>query len=298
MTRSGSPAATRSGVAVLAAFIAASAACNAPPDANAAYEQIADSRRLTAELLATFTRATDAANRAVMAVADEPARQAAGEARENLAAVQTEVEELGSLFGRLGYSKEAGILEEFRGRFGSYRALVETILDLSVENTNQKARRLSFGEAQETADVMAAALSRLRPRSPADEFRLKWLAASAIGAVREIQALEAPHIAEPTDPVMDRLEQRMAGAATTTRQALSDLAPRITPASRPSLDAAVAAFDRFLAVHDDILRLSRRNTNVRSLAMSLEQKRALLAPCEASLRALEAALAERRHGRG
>jgi hypothetical protein len=37
--------------------------------------------------------------------------------------------------------------------------------------------------------------------------------------------------------------------------------------------------------------LSRRNTNVRSLALSLDQKQKLIAPCEKPLRALGDALA-------
>ena len=42
-----------------------------------------------------------------------------------------------------------------------------------------------------------------------------------------------------------------------------------------------------------IIALSRRNTNVRSLALSLDQKRTMTATCEESLRALQDALARR-----
>jgi hypothetical protein len=43
-----------------------------------------------------------------------------------------------------------------------------------------------------------------------------------------------------------------------------------------------------------IIALSRRNTNVRSLALSLDEKRKLTGPCEETLRALQAALSK--HG--
>jgi hypothetical protein len=43
-----------------------------------------------------------------------------------------------------------------------------------------------------------------------------------------------------------------------------------------------------------IIALSRRNTNVRSLALSLDEKRKLTGPSEETLRALQAALSK--HG--
>ena len=42
-----------------------------------------------------------------------------------------------------------------------------------------------------------------------------------------------------------------------------------------------------------IIALSRRNTNVRSLALSLDQKRTLTTACSESLHALQDALAKR-----
>jgi hypothetical protein len=116
-----------------------------------------------------------------------------------------------------------------------------------------------------------------------------------VAAVREIQVLQAPHIAEPNDAPMTELEQRMAAAERAARASLEALRPLVAAASRPALDAAVAALDRFLIVHGEILKLSRRNTNVRSLALSLERQGAVLAPCEESLRTLRGQLAKRRH---
>ena len=94
-------------------------------------------------------------------------------------------------------------------------------------------------------------------------------------AVREIQALQAPHIAEPDDAAMARLEKRMAASEAAARSALDTLATIVPPGSRPKLAAARAAFDQFMKVHAEILALSHRNTNVRSLALSLTQKPAL-----------------------
>jgi hypothetical protein len=87
----------------------------------------------------------------------------------------------------------------------------------------------------------------------------------------------------------------MAASETVAQGALTELRSLVTPASRPRLDAAIEALARFMKVNTELVVLSRRNTNVRSLAMSLEPKRTLIAPCEESLLALREALDRRRH---
>jgi hypothetical protein len=114
-----------------------------------------------------------------------------------------------------------------------------------------------------------------------------------VADVREIQVLQAPHIAESDDAAMTRMEKRMAAAEAAARGALAMLGSLVRPASRPPLVAATAALDRFMGLNAQIIALSRRNTNVRSLALSLGQKRMLTAACEDSLRALQDALAKR-----
>ena len=92
---------------------------------------------------------------------------------------------------------------------------------------------------------------------------------------------------------MSRLEKRMSGSEASARAALAELGPLVAPASRPRLTAATTSLDTFITVNAQIIALSRRNTNVRSLALSLDQKRTLIAACEDSLRALRDALAKR-----
>jgi hypothetical protein len=95
---------------------------------------------------------------------------------------------------------------------------------------------------------------------------------------------------------MTGLEKRMAAAEGAARGALDALATVAPPGSRPRVAAAVAALERFLTVNAEIVVLSRRNSHVRSLALSLGQKRTLTAQCEDSLRALQDALAKRAFG--
>lgn len=113
--------------------------------------------------------------------------------------------------------------------------------------------------------------------------------------------MQAPHIADPNDAAMTGIESRMASAQAVARRSLASLAslPSLaTPSARGRLAAATAALDRFAAVNADIIGLSRRNTNVRSLALSLDQKRKLVAPCEESAGALHDALVKRGYPAG
>jgi hypothetical protein len=119
------------------------------------------------------------------------------------------------------------------------------------------------------------------------------LVATAVAAVRQIQVLEAPHIAESDEAAMTRLEKKAAESEATARRALETLASLVKPDARPRLALATAALDRFTELNAQVVALSRRNSNVRSLALSLGQKRTLTAACEDTLRALQDALAKR-----
>lgn len=252
-----------------------------------------DANKLAADLLVEFSKAGDAANRAVMADTDETSVVFAGEAEQATQAVQKDSAALRSLLTLLQYSNELRLLDEFDKRFAEYRALDRSLLDLAVEKTNLKAQRLSFGPAGEAADAFRTALDAVMPATQSDAWRVKALAATAVAAVREIQVLQAPHIAEPDDAAMTRIEARMAAEESDARNTLKTLAGLAAPGSRSQLTDASAALDRFMELNAQIVMLSRRNTNVRSLALSLGQKRMMAAACEDSLRALQDALSKR-----
>ena len=58
------------------------------------------------------------------------------------------------------------------------------------------------------------------------------------------------------------------------------------------LTNALSALDHFKDISAQIVQLSRRNSNVRSLELSLGSKPALSTACDESLHALQNALAE------
>jgi hypothetical protein len=264
---------------------------------NTSLARLLEARRLSADLLVQFVKVADAGNRAVMADTDDASSAFAGEAAQATQLVQKDFDALGPILMALRYSNETRLLEEFGSRFAEYRALDQTILGLAVENTNLKAQRLSFGAGQQAADAFRDALDAVtRSAPPKDPWRVEALAVRAVAAVREIQVLQAPHIAEANDAAMTRMEQQMASSEAAARRAVETLAGLVPSASRPQLNAASAAMDRFMSVNAEIVALSRRNSHVRSLALSLSQKRTLTARCEETLLALQDALAKRDFG--
>jgi len=281
-------------VSISVVLAAAAGGCG---DVNIALARLSEAKQLSADLLVQFTGAADASNRAVMADTDEASVAFAREATGAKSGVRKDVDVLGPMLEGLDYNDESRLLGEFVTQFGEYDALDRRILDLAVENTNLKAQRLSYGPAAEAADAFRDALETAAGSMPAAEaWHARALAASAETAVREIQALQGPHIAEPDDAAMTRLESRMMASEAAARKTLASLAAVVPAPARPRLADATAALDKFMAVHAQIIALSRRNTNVRSLALSLTEKSAVMRACADRLRALRDDLAKRGYG--
>jgi hypothetical protein len=250
----------------------------------------ADARRLGSELEVQFTKVVEATNRAVLAVTDEDSVAAAREATAAATLVGRKRSELNDVLVSLGDEAALAQLSEFATRFGALETLDAEVLSLAVENTNLKAQRLSFGAASQAAGAFRTAVA--RAASAAGRLvEAKAIADEAIIAVLDIQVLQAPHIAEVTDASMTELERRMAASAATARTRLDDLRPLVDRRSSRSLSEAEEALRRFLAINDEVLALSRRNTNVRSLTLALGQRRRLTAACQDQLRTLQESLA-------
>jgi hypothetical protein len=276
-------------VAIVALAAVAAYGCNAHP----ASERLSQARHLSADLLVQFTKSADATNKAVMADTDEASAAFAREAERASQAVRTNIDALKPILEGLRYTEESRLLQEFARRFADYRELDRPILELAVENTNLKAQRLSFGPAREQADAFRDALQDLVPSDARDSWRVKAIVAMAVASLREVQVLQAPHIAASDDAVMARIEGQMQTAVAGARRPIDTLASLVQPASRARIATAAAALDRFVDLNAQIVALSRRNTNVRSLALALNEKGKLTAACEDSLRAIREALSQR-----
>jgi hypothetical protein len=257
--------------------------------------QLIDARRLSSEMHVEFTKASDASNRAVMAATDDASAAAAEEARRARGVVHQHLAALEPLVKALAYPEDTQHLNEIRTRFDEYQRLDDEILGLAVENTNVKAQRLAFGPSRNASEAFRASLDSVVRSAVKEKCASEALAAKAVAAVLEIEVLQAPHIAESEDAAMTRMEEQMARSESTARKALEQLRA-LSPGSAREVAAASEALNQFQAVNRDLVKLSRRNSNVRSLALSLGRKRTLAADCEDQLKALEEALAKHELG--
>ena len=284
----------RLAVIALSAFMAA--ACG---DVNDALVQLSTARNVSADLQVQFTKAADAANRAVMSESETLSTSFAAEAETAKSAVDSDIKALRPLLARLKYTEETRLLDEFEAAFSAYRGLDGTVLGLAVENTNVKAQALAFGAAQQAVDDFKQAAESIRPARPErDAWQVKALAASAVSAAREIQVLQAAHIPNADDAAMASLELQMKAAEAAARSSIASLSPLASADSHSRLVSATTALDHVIAVNSEIVTLSRRNSNVRSLAISLDQKQKATAACDTAARALHDALARRGYPAG
>jgi hypothetical protein len=273
---------SRSHAAVVVCALA-TAACTVQP----VLTRLIDARHRAAALRVAFLKVNESASRAVLSETDAASRDAALEAAAATANVDSDLAALEPMLAALGYRSEIDTLARFKTTFAEYRKVEDEILELAVENTNVKAQRLSFGAETDAADAFSRAvdLAMSRQPTPAAVAELE----RARGAVSRVQAIEARHIAEADDAAMTRLEEQMHTLQTQARASLES-ASRLMPADPAAIDAAGSALDGFDRLHGEVIELSRRNTNVRSLALTLGRQRSLAAACEDQLRILEDAL--------
>ena len=252
-----------------------------------------EARRLSSNLRVQFSKAADASNRAVMAITDEASSAAAREAEQATQGVERDVETLQRILQGLAYPDDIRHLEAFKACFVGYRALDADILPLAVENTNIKAQRLSFGPARDAANAFRQSLeAAARSIASKNTCCVEALVAKAAAALLEVQVIQARHIAESDEAAMSRMEAEMAASEAAARKTVGTLKGLLPPAAGPPLAAAAAALDRFQAINAELVKLSRRNSNVRSLALSLGRKRTVTAECDDILHALDDALAK------
>jgi chemoreceptor-like protein with four helix bundle sensory module len=236
--------------------------------------------------------ASEAEKSAVMAITDEDSQKFADQARAATAEVDKGDKELGELLQNGGTANEKELLSQFSKVFTEFQGIDRDLLALAVKNTNIKAYSLAFGPAADAIQKMDAALDAVVSKSAAapEARSVALLAFGAETAALRIQTLLAPHIAEESDPKMDELEARMTKEDQTIREHLDGLAKLPMFSGDTDLETATSSYADFTKIRTQILALSRENTNVRSLAISLNQKRKVMLLCQDALAALQQAI--------
>lgn len=269
----------------LAAAMALAVVLAACGTAQPVLRDLMEARRLGGELQAAFLQASEASNRAVLADTDDVSAAAAKDAADARATVLARVTSLEAVLTSLGYASETGILGRFKTGFTEYQKLDAEILALAVENTNVKAQRLTFGAMREMAEALNAELLQVTGASSATDI------ASIRADVYELLFLDARHNAEADEAAMTQIEQRATALSTDARERFVRLQRGASGPAAATLQAAASLFERLIHTHDEVIALSRRNTNVRSLALTFGRTRVVAAECADVLRLLQESLA-------
>ncbi len=188
-----------------------------------------------------------------------------------------------------GNRQEGHLFHEFSRCWERLQAIDREVLSLAVQNTNLKALRLSFVRGPEAISRMEKALNHLMDRvssSPNAVGITRRASQAVIGAFR-MYALQAPHIAESTVAQMDQIEAAMKNHDAQVTDTLHDMQVQVDESSKSFLHTAWASYKDFQKINAEIVDLSRQNSNIRSFALSLGQKRKTTAQCQDVLAALQ-----------
>ena len=252
------------------------------------FENLLRKTQLVSMMRINLHASAEAEKSAVLADTDETSQYFADQSTQASTAVDQARREIGQLIEAEKIPKEIDILSEFNRCWERFQEIDRTLLPLAVQNTNLKAFSLSFGPASEAIRRMELALAGLIDSnfSSAEASRIVKLSFEALTAAVKIHASQAPHIAEISDAKMDQIEAVMSEYDQVVNDSLNTLGTLIDATGKPSLDAARAAYEDFKRINSEVIKLSRENSNVRSLALSLGQKRKVTAQCEEILGAL------------
>lgn len=257
------------------------------------YENILEKKRVLSEIHVNLLKSVEMEKNAVMALTDQESLAYASQSRIAAAAVDQNLKTLRSLVDAM--PTERKLLNDFATCWTEMSKIDQVILPLAVENTNLKAAALSrelggqsmqrFEEALNTVGVSAAG----RP----SESQIAALTARAMVAALKIFNLHGPHIFEPDNGKMDQIEERVKEEERVVMQSLDTLETLLDNEHTDVVIQAKTAFAEFLTVTNQVVQLSRLNSNIKSLELSLGRKRTVAAQCDDALASLQESIQQK-----
>jgi hypothetical protein len=245
--------------------------------------------RLVSEMRVKLNASVEAEKSAVLADTDEASHVNAEQALRLSDAVEDARLKIGVLIEAEKMGREVDLFREFSACWERFRQIDQELLPLSVLNTNLKAYELSFDSAQKAVKQLEESLCDLMNSDDTNDKScgIVKLSQRTLSAALKIHALQSPHIAESRQEKMDEIETTIQMQDALINRSLDALSFLMNPKSKPLIVAASAAYAEFWRVNTEVMKLSRQNNNVRSLALSLGQKRKTTVQCQDILAALE-----------
>jgi succinate dehydrogenase flavin-adding protein (antitoxin of CptAB toxin-antitoxin module) len=264
-------------------------------DARTPLERLAAKGRRAdaAARMLTGLASSEAAERsALLAVTDDDVMRNVDEARTAMDDVERAHVELADLVTAESPESQRVALAKVSESFAELKRIDAGLLELLAKNTNGKATVLATGPAADAIREMDAALDRVVAAGAGslEGARSALVARGAqVAALRTVAVLPR-HIAEPSDRQKDEFEAVMGVEDEKLKKDLVDLGKFSKRGDDSDAATSWSCYLRFAEIRAKIVALSRENTNVKALAISLNQKQKALLVCRASLAALRQAI--------
>ena len=263
-------------------FIVISNYYNPPMRLEDTYINIVNKREVLSQMRVNLLKSVEMEKNAVMAQTDEESQVFAAQSLAASAAVEQDQKQLNSLIDAAPMQDERNLVIEFNNCWTELRKLDEVILELAVQNANLKAASLSREKGAEAMRRFEHALEDVMRLylGAQNEGRVARLLCRAMTSGLKIYNLHSFHIAEASDEKMDQIEMQMKAEQNEASNSLDELTGIVGEKSRQALLQAKTAFTEFMEVTEKVIKLSRQNSNVKSLELSLGRKRKVAAQCD------------------
>lgn len=252
-----------------------------PQPSKDTYLNVIKKKEILSQMRVNLYKSVEMEKSAVMALTDAESQDFASQSFAASAAVDQDLVQMQTLVDATSLQDEEKIISEFKNCWSEFQTLDQVILELAVQNTNLKAAALSEekgGAAMQRFELALKDVMRSNPQTT-EEVRVAGAAWHAIAACRQIVNLLNSHIAEINNEKMDQIELQIKVAEKDVAQSLDELGAIAEGENLDALSQARAAFLEFMEVTAKVRELSRKNSNITSLELSLGKKRIISAQC-------------------
>jgi hypothetical protein len=267
----------------LAAVVVVAASCSSEP---AMVRQVRKERLIDA-IRQKLLESVEAEKSAVLFTTDKESQASALEAKNFETEVNRLRAELRQVIVADGRQVEVEKLDAFDVAWAALERVDERLLALAVANTNLKAIGLLSRDGGAALDRFVDGLAQMQ-RAVTDPELIRTLSRASVAALQS-ESLLFIHIPSADDAAMTRLEQQMRELSAEVERDLGR-ARESAGSERERLASAAQAWDEYQRVAAKVVQLSRQNSNVISIDVSVHEKRQATKECLVALSALSAAL--------
>jgi hypothetical protein len=193
-------------------------------------------------------------------------------------------------------STEKQLLTEFDQCWSQFKTLDQQLLAWATQDSNIEAQKWSTQTGRKAWEQFELALNRLKQQDPQNAIKPEKeiaIAQSLIASLK-ILALHKPHIEAFSEQEMNQWEKAMQAQTDLTKKHLNSLSRQLSKAEQADFNAAYQHWESFQAATQKIVKLSRQNSNLKSIELSLGKKSVIATQCKGLLNELKQTYASQR----